>query len=89
MVSSICWSSQLRWAAIDAATVADAVPDFCRLISCTLMALRPSQRRISSRSSRRWAAGGIYAVGRCARQKRAISAASSLSVLFRASSLCP
>lgn len=45
--------------------------------------------RTSSRSSRTWAAGGVHAAGRWARQNRIISAASSLSVLFRASSICP
>ena len=87
MTSSICRSSHSTWTWMDAATAGDAYPAWLRLSSWTRMILSASHRRTSSRSSRRWAAGGVHVSGTCARQNRAINAASSLSVLLRANSL--
>ena len=58
-------------------------PDDKRFSSATRISISASSRRTKACSSRNSGAGGCHACGCCARQKRAISSASTLSVLVR------
>jgi len=51
------------WALIEAATAGEAKPAALRFISCTREAFSASQRRTSSRNSRKVPAGGVQADG--------------------------
>lgn len=80
--------SHCMWLWFDACMVGWLSADTSRLASCCCISLSACTRSTSDLSSRTSCGGGVQASGFIARANRADNAASALSVLLRAISIC-